>query len=606
MVGPQLARIGSLGTMSDYRPPIPDIRFVLDHIADIQALADLGTYANADPDLVFGALDEAGRLAAEVIAPTNRPGDEQGSILNDDGTVTTPEGFKKAYRQFVDAGWPAVAFPEEWGGGGIPWVAGFAVAEMVTTANMAFSLCPMLTYGANELLLFHGTDEQKAAWLPKLVAGEWTGTMVLTEDDAGSDVGALRTKAVPADDGTWKITGNKIFITWGDHDLTENIVHMVLARTPDAPPGTRGISTFIVPKYLVNPDGSLGERNDVSCVSIEHKLGIHASPTCVLSFGDTEGAVGYLVGEENQGMRYMFTMMNTARLQVGLQGLAVAERAYQDAVAFAMERRQGRAIGAARDERSLIVEHPDVRRTLMLMKAQTEAMRCLLYKNAEAFDLAEHHPDEAGRERGAERAAILTPISKAWASDVGCEITSLGIQVLGGLGYVEESGMPQHFRDARITPIYEGTNGIQAADLATRKLPLRGGEAVAEMLDEMRGVARDLDAAGLDPIGARLSDAVDAVATASEWLLSREDPNDVLAGATPYLEMFGITAGGWLLGVSALAAAPEADTDAFLQAKVDTARFYAEHVLPEARGLLSSTTAGAQGVFAVPTGQFAG
>jgi alkylation response protein AidB-like acyl-CoA dehydrogenase len=593
--------------MSDYRPPLKDIRFVLTHIVDLGSLAAEGSYTVDDPDLVFGALDEAGRLAAEVIAHTNRVGDTEGSVLAEDGGVTTPDDFKKAYRQFVDAGWPAAAFPEEWGGGGIPWVAGLAIAEMVTTANMALSLCSMLTYGANELLMYHGSEEQQATWLPKMVTGEWTGTMALTEADAGSDVGALRAKAVPADDGSWRLFGNKIYITWGDHDLTDNIVHMVLARTPDAPPGTKGISTFIVPKYLLDPDGSAGEPNDVSCVSIEHKLGIHGSPTCVLSFGDDEGAVGYLVGEENQGMRYMFTMMNTARLQVGLQGLAVAERAFQDAVAFAMERRQGRAVGAPREERSLIVEHPDVRRMLMLMKAQTEAMRCVLYKNAEAFDVAQHHTDPAARERGAERAAILTPISKAWASDLGCDVTSLGIQVLGGLGYVEESGMPQYFRDARIAPIYEGTNGIQAADLVMRKLPIRGGEAVGEMLSEMRTVADQLGTeASLASIGERLTAAIDTLDEASRWLLARENPNDALAGATPYLEMFGITAGGWLLGVSALAAAAGAGEDPFLAAKVETARFYADHVLPQAGGLLGTVTAGADGLFAVEPGHLTG
>lgn len=592
--------------MSDYRPPLADIRFVLTHIGELASLADLGAYGAADPDLVLGALDEAGRFAAEVIAPTNRVGDTEGSVLGEDGSVTTPDGFKKAYTQFIEAGWPAAALPEEWGGGGIPWVAGFAIAEMVTTANMAFSLCPMLTYGAIELLMFHGSEEQQATWLPKLVSGEWAGTMVLTEAEAGSDVGALRTRAVPAGDGTWRLFGNKIFISWGEHDLTDNIVHMVLARTPEAPPGTKGISTFIVPKYLVNPDGSLGERNDISCVSIEHKLGIHGSPTCVLSFGDGDGAVGYLVGEEHQGMHYMFTMMNSARLQVGLQGLGVAERALQDAAAFAAERRQGRAIGAPRGESTPIVEHPDVRRMLMLMKAQTEAMRCVLYKNALAFDLAAHHRDPDAREGAAELAAILTPISKAWASDLGCAVTSLGIQVLGGMGYVEESGMPQYFRDARIAPIYEGTNGIQAVDLATRKLPLRNGEAVAEILEEMGRVASALGEAGWETMRDRLADAVEALTEASRWLLAREDPNDVLAGATPYLEMFGITAGGWLLGVAALAAAPGAADDDFLRAKVATARFYTDHVLPQVRGLLGTVTAGAAGIFAVEPQQLTG
>ncbi|MBU1227997.1 MAG: acyl-CoA dehydrogenase C-terminal domain-containing protein [Actinobacteria bacterium] len=588
--------------MTDYRPPLTDILFVLNEVAGLPEIATFAAYPNADPEFVAGALGEAGRFAAEVIAPLNQVGDETHSTITK-GAVTTPPGFKAAYDAFVASGWPAMGFPEQYGGGGMPVVAATAVNEMVTTANMAFSLCPMLTYGANEMLLWHGSEEQRAAYLGKLVPGEWTSTMVLTEADAGSDVGALITKAVPQGDGTYRVTGNKIFITWGDHDLTDNIVHIVLARTPDAPRGTKGISCFIIPKFLVNDDGTVGASNNVETVSLEHKLGIHASPTAVLAFEDS---VGYLIGEENQGMRYMFTMMNNARLQVGLQGVSVAERAYQAAVEYATERRQGRAIGAPKTEKSPIVEHPDVRRMLLLMRSQIEAGRCLVLKTAEAIDVSHHHPDEAVRTRAAERLALLTPISKAWPTDMGVEVTSLGIQVLGGMGYIEESGMPQHFRDARITPIYEGTNGIQAADLVARKLPMRGGEAVREMLEEMGEVAAFLGKIDdLADIGTALGDAIGALAEASMGLgkMLMDDPNDALAGATPYQEMFGLTAGGWLLGMSALAAHRllESGDDRFLRDKIATVRFFARHLLPKVRGLLPSALAGAEGLFAIAT-----
>ncbi len=588
--------------MTDYRPPLKDIEFVLNHVAGLPEIATFEAYPNADPEFVASALGEAGRFAAEVIAPLNEIGDQEHSTISS-GAVTTPKGFKAAYDAFVASGWPAAAFPEKYGGGGMPGVVATAVNELVTTANMAFSLCPMLTYGTNEMLIWHGSDHQRATYLEKLVPGEWTGTMVLTEADAGSDVGALITRAVPAGDGTYRITGNKIFITWGDHDLTDNIIHMVLARTPDAPPGTRGISCFIVPKFLVEADGSVGASNHVETVSLEHKLGIHASPTAVLAF---EESVGYLIGEENQGMRYMFTMMNNARLQVGLQGLSVAERAYQAAVEYAVERRQGRAIGAPKTEKSPIVEHPDVRRMLMLMRSQIEAARCLVLKTAEAIDVSHHHPDEAARTRAAEQLAILTPVSKAWPTDMSVEVASLGIQVLGGMGYIEESGMPQHFRDARITPIYEGTNGIQAADLVARKLPMRNGEAVRELLEEMGEVAAALSKVDdLAEIGDALRDAIDALAEASLGLgaMLMNDPNDALAGATPYQEMFGLTAGGWLLGVSALVAHErlEGDDDGFLRDKIATVRFFARHLLPKVRGLLPSTLAGSGGLFAIAT-----
>lgn len=575
--------------------------FVLSNVAGLDEITAIEKFAHAEPDIVEGALEEAGRFIVDQIAPLATVGDTQGSVLGADGTVTTPDGYQEAYGRLVESGWLAAAFPEEWGGGGLPLSVGIPIQEMLTTADMAFSLGPMLTYGAAELLIAYGTPEQQQTYLENLVTGEWTGTMVLTEESAGSDVGAVKAKAVPNDDGTYTITGNKIFITWGDHDLTDNIVHLVLARTPDAAPGTKGISCFIVPKLL--PDGS---DNDVTCVSLEHKIGIHASPTAVLSFGDKQGSVGWLVGEEQQGMRAMFLMMNNARLNVGVQGLAVAERSYQQSVAYSMERRQGRAIGAPKGEISLIVEHPDVRRMLMLMKSQIEAMRCLLYLNAAEIDRSHNHPDPDERARAAERTAILIPISKAWCTDLGVDLTSLGIQVHGGMGYVEEAGAAQWWRDSRIAPIYEGTNGIQAQDLAMRKLPMREGKAVAGMLDEMREVAGNLTAAGLDRFGARLAEAVDALAQAGDYLLGRitEDPNDVLAGATPYTEMFGITAGGWLMGVSALAAQEALGADdgnTWMRAKLDTTIFYGDHVLPKAAGLLGSTTAGAGGLMAIGT-----
>ena len=414
-------------------------------------------------------------------------------------------GFREAYRQYVDAGWGAVPFPPEFGGGGFPWLVTIVMQEMLASASLGFSTCPVLTQGAIDMLTQHGSPGQQATFLEKMVSGEWTGTMNLTEPQAGSDLGAVRTKAVPAGDGTWRITGQKIFITFGEHDLAGNIIHLVLARVPDAPPGTKGISCFIVPKYLVNEDGSLGSRNDLRCVSIEHKLGIRASPTCVMSFGDAGGATGYLIGEANQGMRYMFTMMNTARLSVGVQGLAIAERAYQDALRYAQERRQGRVVGARAGESSPIVEYTDVRRMLLTMKAYIEAMRALLYTHAASIDLAGHHHDQAEREARRELAELLTPISKAWCTDLGVELTSIGLQVHGGMGYVEETGVAQYLRDSRIAPIYEGTNGIQAIDLVTRKVPMRGGGVVTDLLAQMEVLGRELAAtprAGRGAVGA--------------------------------------------------------------------------------------------------------
>jgi alkylation response protein AidB-like acyl-CoA dehydrogenase len=587
--------------VSDYTPPLDDITFVLTHLCDIDELAKLEPFTHADRATVLDAVDEAGKFMASAIAPLNHPADRQGLTL-EDGVVTTPDGFKEAYAQYVAAGWGAVPFDPEYGGGGFPWVVGVALQELLTTASMAFSMGPLLTQGAIDMLQHHSAPEQKATYLPKMITGEWTGSMNLTEPQAGSDVGALITKAVPADDGTYRISGQKIFISFGEHDLAENIIHLVLARTPDAPPGTKGISCFIVPKFVVGDDGSLGERNGVTCVSIEHKMGIHASPTCTLVYED---ALGFLIGEENEGMRYMFTMMNNARLSVGLEGLALAERSHQQAVTFAKERKQGRAVGGPPGEQAEIIEHADVRRMLLTQKAYIEAMRGLMYLNGTAIDLAKHHPDEDVRQLHQEMADLFTPLSKGWGTDRGLDCTSLGIQVHGGMGYIEETGAAQHFRDARIPPIYEGTNGIQAMDLVGRKLPMRGGGVVADHLTRMTEVAEQLTASGDDDlvvVGERLAEGVAAVKEATDWLLEHglEDPNDALAGSTPYLELLATVTGAWVLGRSALAARREGADEpaAFLDAKVVTARFYAENLLPPTFGLVSAVRSGAAPLYA--------
>jgi alkylation response protein AidB-like acyl-CoA dehydrogenase len=582
--------------MSEYSAPLDDMRFVLDNVVYLAGLAALPGYEHADPETVFGVLEESGRFFAQEFGPLNRVGDTQHSRRNGDGSVTTPEGFARAYRRYVDAGWAGVPFPPEYGGGGFPWLVAIAMQEMLTSANMALSLCPLLTQGAIDMLLHYGSEEQRETYLPKMVTGEWSGTMNLTEPQAGSDVGALTTKAVPVDDGSWRITGQKIFITYGEHDLADNIVHLVLARVPDAPPGTRGISCFIVPKFLVNDDGSLGERNCLECVSLEQKMGINASPTCVMAY---DGAVGYLIGEPNEGMRYMFKMMNNARLSVGIEGLSLGELAYQQAVAYAAERRQGRAPGAPAGESSPIIDHPDVRRMLLTMRAYIEALRCLAYLNAESLDLAKAHPDQAVRTTRQELADLLTPITKAWGTDLGVELTSLAVQVHGGMGYIEETGVAQYYRDARIAPIYEGTNGIQAMDLVGRKLPMRGGGAMSDFLAGIAATADELAASGDDlaAIGKRLADAHATLKQTTDWLMAGlADPNNGQAGATPYLRMCGMVTGGWLLARSALAAnralADGNGDDDFLRQKIVTARFYAEQLLPQAAALAPAVQAG--------------
>ena len=584
--------------MSAYSAPLDDIGFVLEHVVDLPALCRLPAFDHLDLETVAGVLEENARFVEQVIAPLNRIGDIQHSRWSD-GQVTTPDGFREAYRRYVAAGWGGVPFPDAYGGGGFPWVVGIAMQEILTAANLSFSMCPLLTQGAIDALLSHGSDEQRERYLPRMVTGAWTGTMELTEPQAGSDVGALTTRAVPAEDGSWRITGQKIFITYGEHDLADNIVHLVLARVPDAPPGTKGISCFIVPKLLVGDDSSLGERNQVHCVSIEHKMGINASPTCVLAY---EGAVGYLVGEPNAGMRYMFTMMNHARLSVGLQGLGLGERAYQAAVAYAHERRQGRVVGAPAGHQSPIVDHPDVRRMLSTMRATNQALRCLAYLNAECIDLAAHHPDPTVRRRHSEVADLLTPITKGWGTDMGVETTSLAIQVFGGMGYIEETGVAQHYRDARIAPIYEGTNGIQAIDLVSRKLPMRAGGVVADLLAGIEATVVETTKAGeaLAPIGERLTDGHRVLREATHWLLAKasDAPHTALAGATPYLRMCGFVIAAWLLGRSALSARRILDDGATgtgaesLEQKIVTARFFCDQLLPQAAGLLPAVTAG--------------
>ncbi len=583
--------------MSEFRPPVADLTFALENVVGYDQVAQLPGFEHADIDTVVEILSEAGDFMAEVVAPTNRAGDLEGSRLNADGTVTTPTGFKEAYAAFVEAGWGSVPLPEEFGGGGFPRTIGLALQELEMEANMAFSLAPLLTQGAIEALLGYGSDEQKQQWLPKMVSGEWAGTMNLTEPQAGSDVGALTTKAVKRADGTYGITGQKIFITFGDHDLSDQIVHLVLARTPDAPAGTKGISIFIVPKFLVNDDGSLGERNGVHTVGVEHKMGIHGSPTCVLSYED---ATGYLVGEENIGMRIMFVMMNSARLSVGTQGLAVAERAYQQSLDYARERIQGRAIGAT--ETSPIIDFPDVRRMLMTQKAYIAAMRRMMLLNAVNVDISTHHPDPATRTRADEIVGLLTPICKAFGTDLGNELTSLALQIHGGMGYIEETGVAQHYRDVRIAAIYEGTNGIQAADLIARKLPVRNGASFLEFIASMRELDGELAAAGEEfaSIRTQLSAQLDTLEQTTMWMLrtGATDPNSALSGSVPYLRIWGLVVGGWLMAKSALAARGQ-EADGVAEAQLPLARFYAEQLLPQAAGLVGATTAGSRDLFAL-------
>ncbi len=562
-----------------FTPPITEQRFVLDHVVGLAELADTERFAAAEPDVIDAILSGAGALAAGEWAPLNRIGDEQGATWVD-GTVTLPPGFAEAYRAFVDGGWPTLTVPVEKGGQGLPTAVGFAVSESLGAANMALNLCPMLGLGAIEALISHGSPELQAAYLPRLVTGEWTGTMNLTEPQAGSDVGALRSTATPAGDGSWRVRGTKIFITFGEHDFTDNIVHLVLARTPDSPAGTRGISLFLVPKIL--PDGS---RNDLRCVSIEHKMGIHASPTCVMSYGDNDGCVGWLIGPECGGMRAMFTMMNNARLNVGLQGVQIAERATQKAVAYARERIQSARASDPAAGSAPIIEHPDVRRMLMRMKAQTQAIRALIYRAASEADRA--HLGLPGAQK---RVDLLTPLAKAHGTDIGCEVASLGVQVHGGMGFIEETGAAQYYRDIRIAPIYEGTNGIQAADLVGRKLTGDGGEGMRGLIADVRAEAQD----------ARLRALTDQVARLTDHLLQVE-VDDRLAASVPYLNMVSVMTCGWLMeregrAAHAMLGAGEGDPT-FLRSKAASTAWYLRHIVPEATGLAAQVEAGAEGLY---------
>jgi alkylation response protein AidB-like acyl-CoA dehydrogenase len=580
-----------------YHAPLTDMGFALKYGAALLPALEEGLFGDLAADDVEAVLAEAGRMAGEVIAPLDRIGDQSGATFKD-GVVTTAPGWKEAYDAWRKGGWNGVSAPTEWGGQGLPQVLNAACIEMWNAASMAFALGPLVGMAAVDAFTVHGSEELKQAYLKKLVSGEWISTMQLTEPQAGSDVGALRARAERAGDGTYRIKGQKIFITYGEHDLTDNIIHFVLARLPDAPPGTRGISLFLVPKFLLNPDGSLGRRNDVRAHSVEHKLGIHGSPTCTMIFGDQGGATGFIIGEENAGMACMFTMMNRARLAVGLQGVGIAERATQQALAYARERRQGRTTGMPATESAPIIAHPDVKRMLITMRALTQAARTICYATAMALDRAERGPDAAARQAAHARASLLTPLAKAYSTDIGVEVASLGVQVHGGMGFIEETGAAQLYRDARIATIYEGTNGIQAIDLVTRKLPLAGGAAIESFLGELRRIVEAVNATN-DPAlgwsGVRLEEAVESLARATHWMLDRLDKaaDEALAGATPYLRLFGVATGGCLLAQQALAAL-RLNADA--GPRIALARFFAENFAVQAGALERTVVEGAPGV----------
>lgn len=582
-----------------YTPQIEDLKHVLSDVTGFGELVEAGLFEDVSTGLVEQILGEAGKFAAEVLAPLNEVGDRNPPRRHPDGSVETSPGWKEAYARWVEAGWGALPTPKEGGGQELPLSIGLAVQELWNTAASAFGIGTLLTQGAAEALAAYGNDDLKAKFLPKLATGEWGGTMNLTEPQAGSDLGALRTRADRQADGTYRIRGSKIFITYGEHDLTENIVHMVLARLSDAPGGTKGISMFLVPKFLVNEDGSLGERNDVHCAGLEHKLGIHGSPTCTLAYGENGGAVGFLVGEENRGLNCMFTMMNSARLHVGMQGVAIAERAFQQAAAFAQERRQGRRPDF--DGAAPIGEHPDVRRMLLDMKAKTAAARAICFACARALDLSKYGRDEEERRINELIARLLTPVAKAFSTDIGVEVASIGIQVHGGMGFIEETGAAQHYRDARITPIYEGTNGIQAIDLAMRKVPLEDGGVVRRLIDALRQTSDEAQASnqpGLRATGERVDVALADLAAATEWMLEtvEDDQDRALAAATPYLRLFGLASGGAWLVRGALSAAKRkaggGEENAARRALV--ARYFAENHLPETAALLTAVRAGSE------------
>jgi alkylation response protein AidB-like acyl-CoA dehydrogenase len=593
--------------MSAYAAPLKDMRFVLNELAGLAEVAKLPGYEEATPDTVNAILQEAARFASEVLDPLNRVGDQEGAQWAD-GEVRTPRGFREAYRKFTEGGWNALPFEPDWGGQGLPKLVATPVDEMWTSANMSFSLCPLLTQGAVHALSLRGSKALQETYIPKMVSGEWAGTMNLTEPQAGSDLALVKTRAVPVRDekqgNHYRISGQKIFITYGEHDLTGQIVHLVLARTPEAPEGTKGISLFVVPKFLVNRDGSLGARNNARCASLEHKLGIHASPTAVMIY---ENALGYLVGEENRGLETMFIMMNAARFGVGLEGVAIAERAFQRALAFARERLQGRDV-AGGAKTVPIIRHPDVRRMLMLMKSQTEAMRALAYVVASALDFASRSPDEEARQRQQAFVDFMIPIVKGWSTETGIDVASLGVQVHGGMGFVEETGAAQYLRDARITTIYEGTTGIQAMDLVGRKIAREGGATAKAWLAELQAFDAELarsENPAIQALRRRLAEGVRAVGDCVQFIVSEKDARATFAGAVPFLKLCGIVAGGWQMARAALVAERKLSSDkSFHEAKIATARFYGEHVLVQAPGLRDTVVKGAAGVMALTEEQF--
>jgi acyl-CoA dehydrogenase len=594
--------------MRDYIAPLRDMQFVLRELAPLDEISKLPGCGDVNLEVAEAILKEAAKFAGGVLSPLNVVGDREGAKLLPGNQVKTATGWKAAYQQFVDGGWNALSCDPEYGGQGVPRLVSALVEEMWNSANISFALCPMLTRGAIESLELKGSKALKEKYLPKLTSGEWTGTMVLTEPQAGSDLSAVRTRAVKQPDGSYKLEGQKIFITYGDHDLTGNVIHLVLARTPDAPEGVKGISLFLVPKFLVNDDGSLGKFNDVKAVSLEHKLGIHASPTAVLAFGDAGDCTGWVVGEENRGLEYMFITMNAARYSVGLEGVGLAERAYQVALQYAKERLQGTELGMKSKEKVAILRHPDVRRMLLLMKSRTESVRALAAVTAAAIDTARCHPDAAVKARNQAFVELMIPIVKAWSTDTATDVASLGIQVHGGMGFIEETGAPQFYRDARITQIYEGTNGIQAADLIGRKVARDKGEAIKVVIAQMREVETALEKERddvLSAIAARLRDGVVALEQAVQWLVAiyGADVRRASTGAVPFLELFGTVAGGWQLARAALVAkkklAAGGDDAGFYQAKIQTARFYADHMLVKAAGLARTVVSGADAVLAI-------
>ncbi len=573
--------------MSEYHAPIDDMQFVLYNVAGLDEILALDEFQGMDRELIAAILDESSKFTSKILDPLNRVGDETGSVC-ENGSVTTPPGWKEAYQQFVEGGWNGLAFDAERGGQGLPWLVATAVQEMWHSANMSFGLCPLLTQGAIRALESHGSKAQQDTYMERLISGEWAGTMNLTESQAGSDLAAIRTRAVP-ENNHHRIIGQKIFITYGEHDLTDNIIHFVLARCTDSPQGVKGISMFIVPKFLVNEDGTLGERNDVRCVSLEHKLGIHGSPTAVLSFGDEGGAIGYLIGEQNRGLEYMFTMMNLARHAVGVEGLAVAERAYQHAVEHARQRVQGTAIGSR--ERVAIVQHPDVRRMLMTMKSLIDAMRCLAYYSAGVFDLSIRHTDDVVRQYNSDLLGLLIPLVKGWCSESGNEVAYIGVQVHGGMGFIEETGAAQYLRDVRITPIYEGTTGIQANDLIGRKVLRSDPEILERFFTKMSQTVVDCDKDNphLAPIRDALMVALKHLRRATEWLyeIGRDNPSVAAAASVNYMNVLALTVAGWLMLNMAIDAAAANGANSgngkHLTAKLISAKFFATQILPRAQ-----------------------